>query len=97
MNSYDTDEDFDELERYIIDNETTDDDDIAEDLEDAVSEGSDVETESIDENQVFISRDGSQWYTEPPLVNSKFFIIIKIYTILEGLGWISYLCLHEYF
>ena len=52
MNSYDTDEDFDELERYIIDNETTDDDDIAEDLEDAVSEGSDVETESIDENQV---------------------------------------------
>ena len=51
---------------------------IAEDLEDAVSEGSDVETESIDENQVFISRDGSQWYTEPPLVNSKFFIIIKI-------------------
>ena len=26
MNSYDTDEDFDELERYIIDNETTDDD-----------------------------------------------------------------------
>ena len=63
MNSYDTDEDFDELERYIIDNETTDDDDIAEDLEDAVSEGSDVETESIDENQVFISRDGSQWYT----------------------------------
>ena len=28
MNSYDTDEDFDELERYIIDNETTDDDDI---------------------------------------------------------------------
>ena len=88
MNSYDTDEDFDELERYIIDNETTDDDDIAEDLEDAVSEGRDVETESIDENQVFISRDGSQWYTEPPLVNSKFFIIIKIYTILEGLGWI---------
>ena len=97
MNSYDTDEDFDELERYIIDNETTDDDDIAEDLEDAVSEGSDVETESIDENQVFISRDGSQWYTEPPLVNSKFLIIIKIYTILEGLGWILYLCLHEYF
>ena len=45
MNSYDTDEDFEELERYIIDNETTDDDDIAEDLEDAVSEGSDVETE----------------------------------------------------
>ena len=88
MNSYDTDEDFDELERYIIDNETTDDDDIAENLEDAVSEGSDVETESIDENQVFISRDGSQWYTEPPLVNSKFLIIIKIYTILEGLGWI---------
>ena len=43
MNSYDTDEDFDELERYIIDNKTTDDDDIAEDLEDAVSEGSDVE------------------------------------------------------
>ena len=74
MNSYDTDEDFDELERYIIDNVTTDDDDdIAEDVEqDAVSEGSDVETESIDENQVFISRDGSQWYTEPPLVNSKF-------------------------
>ena len=36
MNSYDTDEDFDELERCIIDNETTDDDDIAEDLEDAV-------------------------------------------------------------
>ena len=34
MNSYDTDEDFDELVRYIIDNETTDDDDIAEDLED---------------------------------------------------------------
>ena len=52
MNSYDTDEDFDELERYIIDNVTTDDDDdIAEDVEqDAVSEGSDVETESIDEN-----------------------------------------------
>ena len=74
MNSYDTDEDFDELERYIIDNVTTDDDDdIAEDVEqDAVSEGSDVETESIDENQVFISRDGSQWYTEPPVVNSKF-------------------------
>ena len=74
MNSYDTDEDFDELERYIIDNVTTDDDDdIAEDVEqDAVSEGSDVETESINENQVFISRDGSQWYTEPPLVNSKF-------------------------
>ena len=74
MNSYDTDEDFDELERYIIDNVTTDDDDdIAEDVEqDAVSEGSDVETESIDENQVFISRDGSQWYTEPTLVNSKF-------------------------
>ena len=74
MNSYDTDEDFDELERYIIDNVTTDDDDdIAEDVEqDAVSEGSDVETESIDENQVFMSRDGSQWYTEPPLVNSKF-------------------------
>ena len=74
MNSYDTDEDFDELERYIIDNVTTDDDDdIAEDVEqDAVSESSDVETESIDENQVFISRDGSQWYTEPPLVNSKF-------------------------
>ena len=76
MNSYDTDEDFDELERYIIYNVTTDDDDllkIAEDVEqDAVSEGSDVETESIDENQVFISRDGSQWYTEPPLVNSKF-------------------------
>ena len=74
MNSYDTDEDFDELERYIIDNVTTDDDDdIAEDVEqDAVSEGSDVETESIDENQIFISRDGSQWYTEPPLVNSKF-------------------------
>ena len=74
MNSYDTDEDFDELERYIIDNVTTDDDDdIAEDVEqEAVSEGSDVETESIDENQVFISRDGSQWYTEPPLVNSKF-------------------------
>ena len=74
MNSYDTDEDFDELERYIIDNVTTDDDDdIAEDVEqDAVSEGSDVETESIDENQVFISRDGSQWYNEPPLVNSKF-------------------------
>ena len=74
MNSYDTDEDFDELERYIIDNVTTDDDDdIAEDVEqDAVSEGSDVETESIDENQVFISRDGNQWYTEPPLVNSKF-------------------------
>ena len=74
MNSYDIDEDFDELERYIIDNVTTDDDDdIAEDVEqDAVSEGSDVETESIDENQVFISRDGSQWYTEPPLVNSKF-------------------------
>ena len=72
MNSYDTDEDFDELERYIIDNVTTDDD-IAEDVEqDAVSEGSDVETESIDENQVFISRDGSQWYTKPPLVNSKF-------------------------
>ena len=71
MNSYDTDEDFDELERYIIDNVTTDDDgdDIAEDLEqDAVSEGS-----GIDETQVFISRDGSQWYTEPPLVNSKFF------------------------
>ena len=42
MNSYDTDEDFDELERYIIDNVTTDDDDdIAEDVEqDAVSEGS---------------------------------------------------------
>ena len=60
MNSYDTDEDFDELERYIIDNETTDDDDIAEDLQDAASEGSDVEAESIDENQVFISRDGSQ-------------------------------------
>ena len=74
MNSYDTDEDFDELERYIIDNVTTDDDDdIAEDVEqDAVSEGSDVETESIDENQVFISRDGSQWYTELPLVNTKF-------------------------
>ena len=74
MNSYDTDEDFDELGRYIIDNVTTDDDDdIAEDVEqEAVSEGSDVETESIDENQVFISRDGSQWYTEPPLVNSKF-------------------------
>ena len=74
MNSYDTDEDFDELERYIIDNVTTDDDDdIAEDVEqDAVSEGSDVERESIDDNQVFISRDGSQWYTEPPLVNSKF-------------------------
>ena len=74
MNSYNTDEDFDELERYIIDNVTTDDDDdIAEDVEqDAVSEGSDVETESIDENQVYISRDGSQWYTEPPLVNSKF-------------------------
>ena len=74
MNSYDTDEDFDELERYIIDNVTTDDDDdIAEDVEqEAVSEGSDVETESIDENQVFISRDGSQWCTEPPLVNSKF-------------------------
>ena len=74
MNSYDTDEDFDELERYIIDIVTTDDDDdIAEDVEqEAVSEGSDVETESIDENQVFISRDGSQWYTEPPLVNSKF-------------------------
>ena len=74
MNSYDTDEDFDELERYIVDNVTTDDDDdIAEDVEqDAVSEGSDVETESINENQVFISRDGSQWYTEPPLVNSKF-------------------------
>ena len=74
MNSYDTDEDFDELERYIIDNVTTDDDDdVAEDVEqEAVSEGSDVETESIDENQVFISRDGSQWYTEPPLVNSKF-------------------------
>ena len=74
MNSYDTDEDFDELERCIIDNVTTDDDDdIAEDVEqDAVSEGSDVETESIDENQVFISRDGSQRYTEPPLVNSKF-------------------------
>ena len=74
MNSYDTDEDFDQLERYIVDNVTTDDDDdIAEDVEqDAVSEGSDVETESINENQVFISRDGSQWYTEPPLVNSKF-------------------------
>ena len=42
MNSFDTDEDFDELERYIIDNVTTDDDDdIAEDVEqDAVSEGS---------------------------------------------------------
>ena len=74
MNSYNTDEDFDELERCIIDNVTTDDDDdIAEDVEqDAVSECSDVETESIDKNQVFMSRDGSQWYTEPPLVNSKF-------------------------